>query len=121
MRAPRRAPDPNRTTTKMHAFLLTLAQAAPAQPMPWWRAWLPLIGMMAVFYFILIRPRQQEMKRHAKMVSELQRGDTVITAGGIIGEIQSIKDNQITMRSATSTFIVERSRVSRKAAKGEGK
>src|SRR5688572_7217349 len=101
-------------------LLLLLAQApAPISP---WRAWLPLVGMMAIFYFILILPRQREMKRHQAMVEGLQKGDNIVTAGGLIGEIVSIRDNQLTVRSGSATVVVERARVSRKVTpKAEGK
>ena len=103
----------------MNTLILVLAQTAPGiSP---WRAWLPLVGMMAVFYFILILPRQREMKRHQAMIGALQKGDTVVTAGGLIGEIQSIRDSQLTVRSGSATVVVERQRVARRITPTEAK
>ncbi|HOJ87071.1 MAG: preprotein translocase subunit YajC [Elusimicrobiales bacterium] len=56
---------------------------------------LPFILMIAIFYFLLIRPQQKQMKERQKMLDSLKVGDKVITVGGIIGTITSIKDNEI--------------------------
>ena len=55
---------------------------------------LPLVAIMAVFYFLLIRPQQKKMKEHRAMVEALRRGDQVITQGGIIGKISKVKDGE---------------------------
>ena len=61
---------------------------------------IPLILMFAVFYFLLIRPQQKKQKEHQRMVAELQKGDRVITSGGIHGVISSLKDDTITVKVA---------------------
>ena len=53
---------------------------------------LPLLLIFVVFYFLLIRPQQKKMKDHRALLTSLKRGDRVITAGGIVGEIKSVKD-----------------------------
>ena len=53
---------------------------------------LPLVLIMGVFYFLLIRPQQKKMKEHRGMLSELKRGDKVITAGGIVAEIKKVTE-----------------------------
>ncbi len=52
----------------------------------------PLILIFVVFYFLLIRPQQKKMKDHRAMLGELKRGDRVVTAGGIVGKITSVKE-----------------------------
>lgn len=52
----------------------------------------PLL-IIAIFYLLVFRPQQQKMKAHAKMVSELRRGDQVVTSGGIIGKVTKVKDD----------------------------
>ena len=47
----------------------------------------PLILLFGIFYFLIIRPQQQRMKAHQAMVAGVKRGDTVVTAGGLIGSI----------------------------------
>tara|TARA_B100000212_G_scaffold266215_1_gene205713 strand:- start:894 stop:1175 length:282 start_codon:yes stop_codon:yes gene_type:complete len=55
---------------------------------------LPLILIFAVFYFLLIRPQQRKVKQHKEMLSNLKRGDKIITSGGIIGVINKVSDNR---------------------------
>jgi len=51
----------------------------------------------AVFYFMLIRPQRKRQSKHTELVSALKRGDSVVTAGGIYGEIDSIGDTSIVL------------------------
>ena len=55
---------------------------------------LPLILIFAVFYFLLIRPQQRKVKQHKEMLSNLKRGDKIITSGGIIATINKVADNR---------------------------
>ena len=57
-------------------------------------AFLPLILIFGVFYILLIRPQQKKMKLHREMINNLKRGDKIITSGGIIGQINKVKDNK---------------------------
>ena len=62
---------------------------------------LPLILIFVVFYFLLIRPQQKRIKEHKTMISQLRRGDKVITGGGIIGTITRIvSDDEIIVEIA---------------------
>ena len=54
---------------------------------------IPLILIFVIFYFFLIRPQQKRVKEHKEMVKNLQRGDEVITSGGIIGKVEKVHDN----------------------------
>ncbi|MFV0333485.1 MAG: preprotein translocase subunit YajC, partial [Tropicimonas sp.] len=51
-----------------------------------------LILIFAIMYFLLIRPQQKKVKQHQKMVSELRRGDQIVTQGGIIAKVSKVKD-----------------------------
>ena len=53
----------------------------------------PLILLFGIFYFLLIRPQQQRVKTHQQMVEAVRRGDTVVTAGGMIGKVAKVKDD----------------------------
>ena len=55
---------------------------------------LPLILIFVVFYFLLIRPQQRKVKQHKEMLSNLKRGDKIVTSGGIIGTINKVADNR---------------------------
>ena len=69
---------------------------------------LPLILMFVIFWFLLIRPQQKRAKAHKQMLSELKRGDNVITSSGIIGKILQIDDEVVVLESETSKLRVSR-------------
>lgn len=54
---------------------------------------LPMLLMVAIFYFLLIRPQQQRAKEHKEMISKVRRGDTVVTSGGFVGRVTKVPDN----------------------------
>tara|TARA_B100001559_G_C16248909_1_gene506020 strand:- start:130 stop:414 length:285 start_codon:yes stop_codon:yes gene_type:complete len=54
---------------------------------------IPLILIFVIFYFFLIRPQQKKIKDHKLMVSQLKRGDEIVTSGGIIGKIEKVSDD----------------------------
>lgn len=56
---------------------------------------LPLILIFVVFYFLLIRPQQKRVKEHRAMVDGVRRGDNVVTAGGIMGKVTKVKDDNV--------------------------
>lgn len=66
-------------------------------------------AMIAIFYFILIRPQQRQQQQLKQLLASLQRGDQVVTASGIVGEVVHIKDDQVTVRSGESKFVMLRS------------
>lgn len=57
-----------------------------------------LVLIFAVFYFLLIRPQRKRQSEHRMLIEELQKGDKVITIGGIYGEIDSIDEQEIILR-----------------------
>ncbi len=65
----------------------------------------PLIFIFAIMYFLLIRPQQQRVKQHKQMVDNLRRGDTVVTAGGIVGRVVKADDPEITVEIADSVQV----------------
>lgn len=72
--------------------------AAEASPM--WTFVAPMIVMVAIFYFLLIRPQQKKAKEHRQFLENLKRGDRVITSGGICGEIVNLGDQTLIMEVA---------------------
>lgn len=68
-------------------------------------ALMPLILIFIVFYFLLILPQQKKQKLHKKMLDELKEGDKVITIGGLIGEVEKIKDNIVTLKFKEDTKV----------------
>lgn len=61
---------------------------------------LMLVGMFAIFYFLLIRPQQKKAKEHRSFLENLKRGDRIVTSGGIVGEITGINDQILTVEIA---------------------
>jgi len=53
----------------------------------------PWVLIFAIFYFLMIRPQQQRAKQHRQMIDNVRRGDTVVTAGGIVGRVAKVKDD----------------------------
>lgn len=58
---------------------------------------IPLALMFGVFYFLIIRPQQKKAKQHQQFLTELKRGDMVITASGIVGIIKTLSDKLVTL------------------------
>ena len=82
---------------------------------------LPLVAIMAVFYFLLIRPQQKKMKYHQELLKKVMKGDTVVTSGGLIGKVTKvIDDNELQVEIGENIKIrLLRSGISDVRAKGE--
>ena len=63
-------------------------------------AFIPLILMFVIFYFLLIRPQQKKTKEHRAMIDSLKKGDRIITSGGIHGLITGVNDQTLTVEIA---------------------
>jgi len=61
---------------------------------------IPLLLIMVIFYFLLIRPQQKKLKEHKAMVEATKKGDSIVTAGGIIGKVTDTKDEVLTVEIA---------------------
>jgi preprotein translocase subunit YajC len=81
----------------------------------------PILLMFVIFYFLLLRPQQQRAKTHREMVANIRRGDTVVTAGGIVGKVTKVRDdNEIEVEIADNTRVrVIKGTVSEVRVKGE--
>ncbi|WP_236976562.1 preprotein translocase subunit YajC [Membranihabitans maritimus] len=66
---------------------------------------LPLIGMALVFYFLFMRPQQKKAKAQKEFSSSLDKGEVIVTGSGIIGRINKIEDNIVTLQLGDKTFI----------------
>jgi len=65
----------------------------------------PIILLFVIFYFFVIRPQQQQQKKRREMLAGLQKGDKIITIGGIYGVIKDIKDDELTVQVSDSVNI----------------
>jgi preprotein translocase subunit YajC len=82
---------------------------------------MPILLMFVIFYMLLLRPQQQRAKAHREMVANIRRGDTVVTAGGIIGKVTRVKDDgELEVEIADNTRVrVVKGTVSEVRVKGE--
>lgn len=71
---------------------------------------LALMGVM--FYFVLIRPQQKKAKEHAALMKALKPGDKVLTSGGILATVITVKEKTVSLRSADSKLEVLKSAIS---------
>jgi preprotein translocase subunit YajC len=82
-------------------------------------AFLPMVAIFVVFYFLLIRPQQKRAKETKAMLAALQKGDEVVTAGGIVGKVSKLDEGYATVTVAPSVDItVQRSAISLILPKG---
>jgi preprotein translocase subunit YajC len=82
-------------------------------------AFLPMIAIFVVFYFLLIRPQQKRAKEQKAMLGALQKGDEVVTAGGIVGKIGKLTDQYATLEVAPGVeMTVQRQSVAQLLPKG---
>ncbi len=70
-----------------------------------WTIIIFLVVIFGIFYFLLVRPQRKRQKQHETLVQELQKGDRVITAGGIYGQIESLSDESIVIKVEGGTTI----------------
>ena len=89
----------------------------------------PMVGTLvmygaifAIFWFVVFRPQQQQRRRHDESLRGLKKGDEIVTAGGIVGEVVTIRpikadatsaEDRITIKSGESRLVVERGRIAR--------
>jgi preprotein translocase subunit YajC len=79
-----------------------------------------MIAMLAIFYFLLIRPQQKRQKEQKQMLANLQKGDTIFTAGGLRGKITGLDENVLTIEIADRVRVkVNRSAVGGLISKSE--
>jgi preprotein translocase subunit YajC len=78
-----------------------------------------LIGMFALMYFLLIRPQQKRAKDHKKVLSELKKGDEVVTNGGIVGKVTSVDETFIDLEITSGVTVkVQKQGINNKMPKG---
>jgi preprotein translocase subunit YajC len=82
-------------------------------------SFLPMVAIFVVFYFLLIRPQQKKAKEARAMLAALQKGDEVVTAGGIVGRISKLGEQYASLEIATGVeMTVQRAAVAQLLPKG---
>ncbi len=82
-------------------------------------SFLPMVAIFVVFYFLLIRPQQKKAKEARAMLAALQKGDEVVTAGGVVGRISKLGEQYASLEIATGVeMTVQRAAVAQLLPKG---
>jgi preprotein translocase subunit YajC len=80
---------------------------------------LPLIGLVVLFYFLMIRPQQRRMKAHQTMLAGLKRGDLIVLSSGVHGKIVRVEDADVGVEIATGVTVkVRKAMISEVQARG---
>lgn len=78
-------------------------------------AFLPLIILVGVFWFLIMRPQQKRMREHRQLTANLEQGDRVVAAGGILGTVRRVDDDMISLQIADNVVIkVDKGSVSKR-------
>src|SRR6266496_1991752 len=92
-----------------------LAMGSPPQPgqqgSPFIMQLPILVLMIVIFYFALIRPQQKKAKEQTEMLKSVRAGDKIVTTGGIIGIVVTVKEKSISIRSADAKFEITKSAI----------
>ncbi len=95
------------------------AQAAAAPAQDGFLQFLPLIGLVAVFYFLVLRPQTKRAKELKAMTEALQRGDEVLTMGGMLGRVTKVHDQYVSVELAQNVEVtVQKSSIQSVLPKG---
>ena len=122
----------------MTLSLLAVSMLLPAAPLSGTLALMspgggnPMVGTLvmygaifAIFWFVIFRPQQKQRRAHEETIRQLKKGDEVVTAGGIVGEVVTIRpvkadatsaEDRVTIKSGESRLVVERGRIVRLAS-----
>lgn len=77
-----------------------------------------LVVMVVMFYFVLIRPQSKKAKEHAELLKSVKPGDKIITSGGVVGTVITVKEKTLSIRSADAKFEITKSAVTEITERG---
>ena len=66
---------------------------------------MPLLFIFVIFYFLMIRPQQRRMKAHQATIAAVKKGDNVVTAGGVLGKVTKVTDEEVEVEIAQGTRV----------------
>jgi preprotein translocase subunit YajC len=78
----------------------------------------PLVLVCVMFYFLLIRPQQKKAKEHAEMLKTVKPGDKIVTSGGLIAVVITVKEKTLNVRSADAKLEISKSAVAEITERG---
>ncbi|HOA48950.1 MAG TPA: preprotein translocase subunit YajC [Novosphingobium sp.] len=83
-------------------LLLLAPAAADAGAPPTWLTWLPIVAMFAVFWFLILRPQMKRQKEHQAKLSQIKKGDQVLTGGGLLGKVTKVDEHYVDLELGTN-------------------
>lgn len=84
--------------------LLAAAAGAAAAP-PAWMSFLPIIGMVLIFWILIIRPQMNRQKEHQTKIAAVKKGDQVVTAGGLVGKVLKVDETYVELELGTNVRV----------------
>lgn len=102
------------------AYAMGTAGGGSGQAGGGFAAFVPLLLMVVIFYFLLIRPQQKKQKEHRSMLSNLQKGDVIVTQGGLQGKVIGLTETVATIEIAERVRVkIQRGYIAALVSKGE--
>ncbi len=87
------------------AFAQTAGAPAGASPLAAYSGFIPIVLMVVIFYFLLIRPQQTRAKQHKAMIDAVKKGDVVVTGGGTIGRVTKVDGEEVEVEIAPTVRV----------------
>lgn len=104
-------------THQLAISVLMLAQEKKPQSGGGLTTFLPLIVLVGVFWFLIMRPQQRKQREHRELTSNIKQGDRIVAAGGIVGTVRRVDDDTISLQVADNVVIkVDRGSVAKRLA-----
>ena len=86
-------------------LLAAAAGAGAAAAPPAWITFLPIVGMIAIFWFLIIRPQMNRQKEHQAKIAGVKKGDSVVTAGGLVGKVIKVDETYVELELGTNVRV----------------
>ena len=85
-------------------LLAAAGAGTPPEPSAWIQV-IPFVGMIAIFWFLIIRPQMKRQKAHQQKVAAMKKGDQVVTAGGLIGKVMKVDETYVELELGTNVRV----------------
>ena len=82
-----------------------LAAGSAAGAPPGWVQFLPIVGMILIFWFLIIRPQMKRQKEHSAKISAVKKGDQVVTGGGLLGKVVRVDEQHVEIELAPNVRV----------------
>lgn len=87
------------------AYAQTVGAASGASGLAAYSGFVPIVLMVVIFYFLLIRPQQARVKQHKQMIEAVKKGDVAVTGGGLIGRVSKVDGDEVEIELAPNVRV----------------